>query len=419
LRRREVALISGRDDREGLELLSPTHYLEQALEPTAELIEGAMADILLANPDAIILADVATISAGEAEPLLEWVEQGGLLVRFAGPRLAASDVSRGDEDPLMPVRLRAGGRTVGGAMSWGEPKTLRAFTPDSPFFGLTVSDEINVTAQVMAQPDPTLADRTIASLADGTPLVTRKRVEQGQIVLFHVTANAEWSSLPLSGLFVQMLERLAVSTRPASPSADDLAGTTWTPDQVLTGFGEVIDAGVLPGIPGEALVDPVTGPELRPGLYTGEDQRLALNAVSDTTEIAPAVWPARVPIEGLAVQRETILKGAFLTGALFMLMLDIIAALWLSGRLTGPRPGMAAALLAAVVLAPQGADAQDTALDDFALTATTEVVLAHVITGDRTLDDMASAGLRGLSDVLFSRTSIEPADPIAVDLEMD
>ncbi|MEO0653336.1 MAG: DUF4159 domain-containing protein [Pseudomonadota bacterium] len=419
LRRREVALIAGRDDREGLELLSPTHYLEQALEPTAELIEGRLADILLANPDAIVLADVATISSGEAEPLLSWVEAGGLLVRFAGPRLAASDVSRGEEDPLMPVRLRAGGRTVGGAMSWGEPKALRAFTAESPFFGLSVSDEVTVTAQVMAQPDPTLAERTIASLADGTPLVTRKRVEQGQIVLFHVTANAEWSTLPLSGLFVQMLERLAVSTRPASPSAEDLAGTTWTPDQVLTGFGEVIDAGVLPGIPGEVLVDPVTGPDLRPGLYVGEDQRLALNAVNDDTEIAPAVWPARVAIEGLAVQRETALKGAFLTGAVFMLMLDILAALWLSGRLTGPRPGVAALLLAAVLIAPQGADAQSPALDDFALSATTEVVLAHVVTGDATLDDMAAAGLRGLSDVLFSRTSIEPADPIAVDLEMD
>jgi len=31
LRRREVALMAGRDDREGLELLSPTHYLEQAI----------------------------------------------------------------------------------------------------------------------------------------------------------------------------------------------------------------------------------------------------------------------------------------------------------------------------------------------------------------------------------------------------
>ncbi|MFO7919306.1 MAG: hypothetical protein R6U99_00555, partial [Nioella sp.] len=51
--------------------------------------------------------------------------------------------------------------------------------------------------------------RAIAALADGTPLVTRARRGQGQVVLFHVTANADWSSLPLSGLFVQMLERLA------------------------------------------------------------------------------------------------------------------------------------------------------------------------------------------------------------------
>jgi hypothetical protein len=67
---------------------------------------------------------------------------------------------------------------------------------------------------VLAQPDPDLAERTIAALEDGTPLVTRKAVGEGQVVLVHVTANAEWSNLPLSGLFVQMLERLAVSARP-------------------------------------------------------------------------------------------------------------------------------------------------------------------------------------------------------------
>ena len=73
---------------------------------------------------------------------------------------------------------------------------------------------------------------------------------EGRVVLVHVTANAEWSSLPLSGLFVQMLERLSVSTRLSGLSADDLAGTVWTPDQVLSAFGEVEDAGTLPGVAG-------------------------------------------------------------------------------------------------------------------------------------------------------------------------
>lgn len=191
LRRREVALIAGREDREGLQLLSPTHYLEKALEPTADLLAGALTDVIPANPDVIALADVATLGMAEQDALLDWLDEGGILLRFAGPRLAASDVSRDSEDPLMPVRLRAGGRSVGGAMSWGEPKSLAAFGEDSPFFGLQIPPDVTVSAQVMAQPDPALAERVIAQLSDGTPLVTRKYVGQGQIILFHVTANAE------------------------------------------------------------------------------------------------------------------------------------------------------------------------------------------------------------------------------------
>ena len=422
LRRREVALVAGIDDREALQLLSPTHYLEQALEPTADLIDGSLQDILLANPDAIILADVATLTQAESEGLQEWVETGGLLVRFAGPRLAASDVSRDAEDPLMPVRLRAGGRSVGGAMSWGEPKTLRPFAPESPFFGLSVPEEVSVLAQVTAQPDPTLAERVIASLSDGTPLVTRKRLGAGQVVLFHVTANAEWSNLPLSVLFVQMLERLAVSTRPADPTAEDLAGTTWVADEVLDGFGEVSEAGTMAGVPGEILADGLIGRELPPGLYAGEDRRIALNVIRGDTALTPTAWPDRVPVEGLAVVPERALKGLLLSLAMAALLLDILASLWIGGRLRGPRAGMAAALLTGLVLTawPHAGHAQDTVADDlFAIEATSNVVLAHVVTGNPDIDRMAQAGLRGLSEVLYARTSIEPAAPMAVNLETD
>ena len=416
LRRREVALIAGREDREGLELLSPLHYLTRALEPTADLLDGSLDTVLPANPDVIVLADVATLSAGETEQLQDWVEKGGLLLRFAGPRLAASDVSRDAEDPLMPVRLRAGGRSVGGAMSWGEPKSLAAFGADSPFFGLPIPDDVTVNAQVMAQPDPTLAERVIAQLTDGTPLVTRKRIGQGQVVLMHVTANAEWSSLPLSGLFVQMLERLAVSSAPAEVTVDDLAGTVWQPEEVLDGFGRLQDAGQLPGVTGEALAGDPLGPDLRPGLYAGEDRTLARNVVTPETLLAPARWPAGVSVVGLERPAETPLAGYLLGGAILLLLADVIASLALSGRLG--RLGPVATVLALGVMLPQPAPAQS-ADDSFAIAATSELRLAHVLTGDARLDEVAQAGLFGLSETLFFRTSVEPGDPMGVNLESD
>ncbi|HGG64707.1 MAG TPA: DUF4159 domain-containing protein, partial [Rhodobacteraceae bacterium] len=418
LRRREVALIAPHNTQEGLQLLSPLHYLKQALEPTADLIKGGLEDVLPANPDVIILADVAKLTEDQKAGLVEWVEKGGLLVRFAGIRMAASDLSRREEDVLMPVRLRAGGRTVGGAMSWGEPKALQPFPENSPFYGLQIPDDVTVTSQVLAQPDPNLAGRVIAALADGTPLVTRKEMGLGQVVLFHVTANAEWSSLPLSGLFVQMLERLAISTRQIAPSAEDLEGTTWAPVRVLDAFGQLADADAMAGVKGEDLAVGVVNATMPPGLYESDEQRVAVNAVGAETTLETATWPARIAVEGLNVARETLLKGAFLAAALGLLMLDILASLWLSGRLTGPRSGVAAMLALGLLAFGDHAQAQQVD-DEFAINATAEVVLAHVLTGDTQVDDIAQAGLLGLSDVLFRRTSIEPANPIGVNIETD
>ena len=60
----------------------------------------------------IVLADVGTLSPEIRERLNAWIDQGGVLVRFAGPRLAQAD------DDLVPVRLRRGGRILGGSLTW-------------------------------------------------------------------------------------------------------------------------------------------------------------------------------------------------------------------------------------------------------------------------------------------------------------
>ena len=84
-----------------------------------------------------------------------------------------------------------------------------------------------VSRQVLADPAALGPDVKVwARLKDGTPLVTAAKRGEGQLVLFHVTANSDWSNLPLSGLFVEMLRRIAslgklsggVSRWPATPS---------------------------------------------------------------------------------------------------------------------------------------------------------------------------------------------------------
>ena len=424
LKRRKIALIGAGADREGLQLLSATYYLQQALEPVADLIDGGLTDILPANPDVIILADVAKLTQTETDGVLDWVEKGGLLLRFAGPRLAASDISRSDEDPLMPVRLREGGRAVGGSMSWGEPKAVAPFPEGSPFHGLAVPADVTVTEQVLAQPDAELSKRTIAALVDGTPLVTRKAVGDGQVVLIHVTANAEWSTLPLSGLFVQMLERLAVSTRPSELNKSDLAGQVWVPQRVLDGYGAEADAGEVAGVQGEDLAAAmVAGPsaDLPPGLYGGTERSVALNVIGADTVITAAVWPAGTVIEGFDAQPEQALKGGLLAAAMALLALDVLAALWLSGRLSGVLRGAARAAIIgiAVLIIPQDVRAQTGPDDLRAIEATRGVVLGHVITGNAEIDRIAEAGLLGLGQRLWERTSIEPEAPLGVDIETD
>jgi Domain of unknown function (DUF4159)/Aerotolerance regulator N-terminal len=419
LRRRKVALIEANAGREGLELLSPLHYLREALAPTAEVLEGPLTDLIAAAPDAVVLADVATLAPPDAEALQSWIAEGGLLLRFAGPRLAAADAGRGEDDPLLPVRLRAGGRSVGGAMSWGAPQALAPFPESSPFYGLTVPDDVSVTSQVLAEPGPDLAERTIAALADGTPLVTRKPLGDGQIVLVHTSANAEWSSLPLSGLFVQMLERLAISTSAGTPDRGELAGTTWQPEALLDGFGRLGEAGDRPGLPGERLMQP-PGPDLPPGLYRAEARLVAVNVLGPQALLTPADWPAGITPTWQGAAGERDLTGWLLLAALALVALDVVAALALSGRLArGLRPG-GAALLALGLLAftPDGARAQD-APDPATLAGALNVTLAYVTTGDASIDAVSRAGLQGLSDQIRMRTSVEPSPPVGIALDRD
>ncbi len=107
--------------------------------------------------------------------------------------------------------------------------------------------------------------------------------------------------------------------------------------------------------------------------------------------------------------------------AMILFLADCLAALVLGGglqRLRNRRMAGATAL-ALVILAAQAqpSDAQTT--DDFAMANALQTRLAFVTTGDAQTDQVSEEGLKGLSAILRERTSVDPADPVGVNIERD
>ncbi|MBK4215773.1 DUF4159 domain-containing protein [Paracoccus caeni] len=416
IKRRKVGLVGDPDRQaEGQQLLSQLHYLRSALGPTSDVVEGGLGDVLDSAPDAIIVVD--QVDMPEVGELAEWVDQGGLLIRFAGPRMAADEELV--DEPLIPVALRQGGRDIGGALSWGDPRGLAPFAADGVFAGLTAPEEVAVRAQLMAQPSPDLAGRTMASLSDNTPLVTRERLGEGQVVLFHVTANAEWSNLPLSGLFVEMLNRLVATARvtPSQERADSRETPFWNAEMVLDGFGREHPAEGLAPVPAADMAKG-PGPDRPAGIYAAEERRVALNA---GTEFRLASWPG-AQVQSAQVLPGRDLKGLLLAAAAALLVLDVLgSALVAAGggrwRRGGGGAAAGAVLLAMLALRPDSALAQE--INPELIRAADEVALAYVLTGDDRIDETSREGLEGLSRILRQRSSVEPGEPVAIDPDND
>ena len=436
-KRRRVGLLSQAEADQAQPLLSPLYYIRRALEPFADLIEPpspdlaeAIPQLLEQKPAMIVMADVGTIPDSARTQLVDWVNNGGTLVRFAGTRLIAA----GNDEELLPVRLRLGERSLGGALSWTTPQAVTEFPATGPFADLTPPSEVTVSRQILAEPTPDIVERTWASLADGTPLVTGARRDKGTIVLFHITPAATWSNLPISGTFVEMLRRIVQLSRNQGTAAANQEGAvaSLAPYRMIAADGRLVPPApdTKPLLTGRGDA-PVTI-ENPPGLYGAEEGVVAHNLLQQDATFAPLVRPEiTVPVTNVryAFDESRDLKGPLVAIALALTVLDTLAVFWMGGMFARrprkvARAGSAAAivLLAATALlafAPH-AEAQDQKPGDAdAVNAISVTHLAYVLTGDASVDSVSRAGLAGLTRFLVEKTALEPGEPAGVDISRD
>jgi len=457
-RRQRVGLISGESREQSQPLLAPFYYIEKALGPTAEVVKPENKNIaagietaLKQNSSVLILADIGTLPPSLSDTLSEWIEKGGLLVRFAGPRL-----EKGGDD-LLPVPLRIGGRTLGGALSWSTPQKLGTFEDTSLFAGLKIPEDVAVRRQVLADPAQIGPDVSVwARLGDGTPLVTASKRGEGLVVLFHITANTDWSNVPISGLFVDMLNRIVSLGRLGGTPVGDVTGAATakaaqaatetgalSPFETLNGFGQ---PGPPPptarAIPVDEFEGATAGPDHPPGYYGSAGSPRALNVIAPGAALEPLpAMPAGIARLAYSSAEAEPLKPTLLALAFALILVDIgavllmqgIAGIFTSGSSRTARASASslsafavlALSLASLALFPSPvaqAQAPAQALGDLekkALKATGNVTFGYVLSGKPQVDDTSRIGLAGLSRVLKLRTAVIPGDPMAVDIVND
>jgi hypothetical protein len=431
-RRRRVALVSGETTDTAQPLVSARYFVARAIQPYSDLREpprGTPDPILRAleeRPDVLILADIGTITGETANDVIRFVENGGMLIRFAGPGLAAAS------DELLPVRLRRGGRILGGALSWEKPQQLAPFPEASPFAGLPVRDQMQVERQVLAEPDSDLTKASWAVLEDGTPLVTGAQRGRGQIVLFHVTADTSWSRLPISGLFVDLLRRcLQLASGRSERTLEGTSTEKLAPRLTLNGFGALSTASAL-ARPVDARHVASATRDHPPGLYGSPEASLAVNAVTITDELAAIRLTGRpYPLQS-GEARD--LRAFFAVMALLLLLIDGLAVLWLlRGGLMRRRVTATsmAVLVAASVLPflPAPAFAQQPTLRPVPaplpgvsaedMRSALRPRIAYVVTGNAAVDEASRFGLAGIGAALTQRTSISLDEPVGIDPSKD
>ena len=409
--RKPIGLVTDNPALSRQPMLGEIYFIERALAPNHEVRADRLQTLLKQELAVIVLTDHSIFADGDRTALRKWVERGGMVVRFAGEKLSSEP-----GDDLLPVRLRPGDRTLGGALSWTEPAHLATFPNSSPFAGLQIPKDVEIGRQVLAEPDIDLGNKTWARLTDGTPLVTGERIGNGFSVLFHVGSTPEWSNLPISGLFVEMLDRLVMTASGIVANADEKRPLA--PAQTLNAFGQLTPpiASAI-AIVAKDLPSTKAGPQHPPGFYGPENQRLALNLSSAQTVFAPLTIPARE----LAADRTLELGPSLFLVAFLLLIADMLIALALRGllRRRGPLAGAATAVVALFVLAmPEPSHAQQIP-DQDVLAATETTHLAYVRTGVPQVDATSKAGLYGLTQMLLRRTSVDVGDPVMVDVEAD
>ena len=182
-KRRTAGILGSPGDEADQPLLAERYFLAKALSPYADLREGPIDDLTQGPLSLLVMPDTGRIDPGQRAKLEAWMKgrRPGPLRRARGSPRAATNWS----GAAAPGRPDAGRRALlAAAAEAGAVRSRRAVRRPADARGRARQPP----GAGGARP-PTSSAATLATLEDGTPLITGASSGKGRLILVHTTAN--------------------------------------------------------------------------------------------------------------------------------------------------------------------------------------------------------------------------------------
>ena len=389
-------------------LLSPVYYLEKSLKEDNILTIGSLDYLIKLNCSVIIVPDKGNIPEKDHLILSNWLNNGGTLIRFSSTKLAKSNANF-----LPSSNLFMSVRNVGRTLSLAEMLKINPFKKTSIFHGLPVPKDIVFKKQLIVDNDNSNL-QIVASLSDKTPLVSLGKRNRGKVFLFHVTANNDWSNLPISSLFAGMLQRIILlSEKNITESITNLSLT-----KEINSFGDLKNTIRNYTVKDSAVLKKVApSKKFPPGIYENKELTVALNLSNKISDKHfKNSFDKRYRILSNFTEQIIDLRPFLIKIILLMFITDMIISMILQNHFKFisffyKKKSIMSIFFFLILFVNSDSVYSENLLND--------TYLAYIKTNDEKLNAISYSGLNTIKNLLETRTSVSPKAVIEIDIIKD
>ena len=199
-----------------------SHFLSLALRPTEaetgyrspflpKVVDAAaLSDTPLQPFEAVFLADVPSLSDSARQRLDEYVQAGGLLVIFPGEHTVPAEwtADKFPRVPLQPFRDFPADKRA--KVTWASQQN-----PLTQTLTLEGLNRLLISRLFPIEPAPAstekLAAQVLMSTDSGQPFLVVQQTGKGRVFLFAVSAQLDFSNLPLTPFFPPTIHRVVLN----------------------------------------------------------------------------------------------------------------------------------------------------------------------------------------------------------------